>query len=329
MYYVSEAAVRDAVTQDDVTETVRHAFLTLAEGEASNWPIVREVLGYADAIFGFKSGFDRAERVLGAKAGGLWPGNRAKGLANHQSTILLFDPETGGPHALVRGTYLTALRTAAASALSIRHLARADAKALGIVGAGGQAEFQISAALKERDFETLYIHDQAADAAEQLKATLDGLGLDMRIASAEETARHSDVIITVTPSFSPVLEAAWIRPGTHLACMGADTKGKQEVETDLVAKAVLFGDEPDQAVTLGECQHAFAAGMIEPGGIVTLGRVLSGAHPGRADDRQITLFDSTGMALQDLAAAQTALRLALERGGAVELDVNASAPRTG
>lgn len=324
MYYVSESAVREVVTQDEVTETVRQAFLTLAEGAASNWPIVREVLGYADAVFGFKSGFDRAERILGVKAGGLWPGNRAKGLANHQSTILLFDPETGGPHALVRGTYLTALRTAAASALSIRHLARPDAKTLGIIGAGGQAEFQIRAALKERGFETLLIHDQARDTAEQLGATLAETRLDMRIVPAEEAARQSDVIITVTPSVSPILEAAWIRPGTHLACMGADTKGKQEVEADLVAAAALFGDEPEQAVTLGECQHAFAAGMIGPGDIVTLGHVLSGAHPGRADERQVTLFDSTGMALQDLAAARTALRLALERGRAVELDGNAS-----
>lgn len=320
MLYVSEAAVQQAVGQADVTAAIGEVFVALAGGEALNFPVVRETLNYAEAIFGFKSGFDRSGPTLGVKAGGLWPGNRARGLANHQSTIVLFDPQTGAPHALVRGTYLTALRTAAASALSIRHLAREDARVLGIVGAGGQAEFQLRAALGERRFEAIYIYDQLAASAEQLKNALADTGLDIGIAAADKVAAESDVIITVTPSFAPIVESAWVRPGTHLACMGADTRGKQEVEADLLAKAALFGDEPAQAVALGECQHAFAAGLIDAGDIVTLGRVLSGAHPGRTDARQITVFDSTGMGLQDLAAARVALRLAQQRGLAVDME---------
>ena len=127
-------------------------------------------------------------------------------------------------------------------------------------------------------------------------------------------------MITVTPSFSPILMSDWIEPGTHLACMGADTKGKQEVEAQLVARATKFGDEPQQAVTLGECQHAFAAGLIRPEDICTIGRVLRGDHPGRTSQDEITLFDSTGIGLQDLAAAELALRLAQESGLAVRLD---------
>lgn len=320
MYYVSEKGVQDTVVQEEVTEAIESVFVALAQTHATNFPVVREKLDYADAIFGFKSGFDRSGPTLGVKTGGLWPGNRAKGLANHQSTIVLFDPESGGPHALVRGTYLTALRTAAASALSIRALARADATILGIVGAGGQGAFQVRAALKERQFERLYIFDASAENAEQLKASLSDCVIDIQITDCEALAKASDVIITVTPSFEPILKTEWIRPGTHLACMGADTKGKQEVETALAASSLLFGDEPAQAVTLGECQHAYGAGLITPEDITTLGRVLSGAHEGRSHRDEITLFDSTGMGLQDLAAARVALQRARDAGRAQALE---------
>ncbi|MEM7570942.1 MAG: ornithine cyclodeaminase family protein, partial [Pseudomonadota bacterium] len=165
MFYVSEQMVKDLVAQSQVTEVVADAFVALADGKADCWPIVREVLGYADAIFGFKSGFDRSLPAMGVKAGGLWPGNAAKGVPNHQSTVVLFDEDSGAPKALIRATYLTALRTAAASALSIRHLARTDAKTLGIIGAGGQGYPQVLAALNERSFETVYVYDPNADNA--------------------------------------------------------------------------------------------------------------------------------------------------------------------
>ena len=319
MYYVSEQAVEQSVSQKDVTAGIERVFIALAQEEAVNFPVVRERLNYADAIFGFKSGFDRSAPALGVKAGGLWPGNRAKGLANHQSTIVLFDPESGGPHALVRGTYLTALRTAAASALSIRHLSREDAATLGILGAGGQSAFQVRAALRERAFKRLLICDASIENADALKDSLSDVSIDMDIVDPQAMAENSDTIITVTPSFKPVIETAWVRPGTHLACMGADTKGKQEVETSLIQTASVFCDEPEQAVALGESQHAHGAGKLETEKLTTLGRVLSGAHQGRRDDAEITVFDSTGMGLQDLAAAQIALQAAIDQNLAVIL----------
>ena len=320
MYYVSEEAVRKSVTQEAVTEAIEDVFVALARKSAVNFPIVRETLDYADAIFGFKSGFDRSKPALAVKAGGLWPGNRARGLANHQSTIVLFDPDTGGPHALVRGTYLTALRTAAASALSIRCLARKDSKSLGVLGAGGQALFQVRAALKERAFEEVHISDTSTENAEALKSSLADADLSISIASPREMAEQSDVIITVTPAFEPAIRAAWVRPGTHLACMGADTKGKQEVETALLANASVFCDEPGQAIVLGESQHAYGAGSLKLSDLTMLGLVLSGEREGRRNADEVTVFDSTGMALQDLAAAQLALRCAADKGLSVGLE---------
>ena len=320
MYYVSEQTSIDLIGQKEITDAVEMAFLALARDEAECWPIVRETLNYANAIFGFKSGFDRASPAMGVKAGGLWPGNAAKGIANHQSTVVLFDIDSGAPSALVRGTYLTALRTAAASALSIRHLARRDAKTLGIIGAGGQGIHQVSAALMERDFADVIISDPDRSNCEALGATLEKRGTRTRVADPETLTRNADVIITVTPSRQPIVQKEWVQPGTHIAAMGADTKGKQELQHTIISENSLFGDVADQAFSLGESQHAAAAGEITEKDFTTLGSVINGSHAGRADDDCITVFDSTGMALQDLAACTVALEKAIQAGRAVELD---------
>lgn len=312
LYYVSESTVRDMVRQAEVTDAVATAFKAHAAGASSNYPVIREALGVHDATFGFKSGFDRSSAVLGIKAGGLWPGNRLRGLPNHQSTTVLFDPETGAPCALIGTTYLTALRTAAASALSIRVLAREDARILGIVGAGGQAEAQVMAALAERPFEKVLVSNRSAAGARDLVETLCQRGIDAAVCDIAEMCSRSDVIITVTPARAAILEDREIRPGTHIASMGADTVGKQELPVALVARATLFGDEPAQAVTIGECQHAFAANLIKSEAIVRIGSVLAGVHPGRSRRDEITLFDGTGIAIQDLAAARVALDGAIQ-----------------
>ncbi|MEM7100130.1 MAG: ornithine cyclodeaminase family protein [Pseudomonadota bacterium] len=319
MYYVSEQAVQDCVTQAQVTEAISNVFSNLANQSARNFPVVRETLGHANAVFGFKSGFDRDQLNLGVKAGGLWPGNRLRGMANHQSTIVLFDTESGAPRALVRGTYLTALRTAAASALSVRYLARQDVTTLGIIGTGGQAQWQLRAALAERTFAKVLISDRNPGAAHALVDQLSEIKVTCEVVPVEALVRASDVLITVTPSRAPLFEHDWVRSGTHLACMGTDTIGKQEIPITLVASASLFGDQPEQAVTLGECQHAAKSGAVDTKTITTLGQVITTQHPGRQDHDEITLFDSTGMGLQDLAAAQLALEQAQQAGLVIEL----------
>jgi ornithine cyclodeaminase/alanine dehydrogenase-like protein (mu-crystallin family) len=319
LLYASEQAVAAIVRQCDVTEAIAEAFIEHAAGMSANYPVVRELLGVHDAIFGFKSGFDRNSGVLGVKAGGLWPGNQHLGLPNHQSTTLLFDPATGAPCALLGTTKLTALRTAAASALSIRMLAREDSSVLGIIGAGGQSEAQVRAALTERPFKHVLVADRSADRASALVDRLMADGIHAAVCDVSMLCQRSDVIITVTPARAAVLSEADVRPGTHLACMGADTVGKQEVPSSLVARVSLFGDEPQQAVTIGECQHAFKEGRIAIKAITRIGDVLSGAHPGRLNDQEITLFDGTGIAVQDLAAASVALRAVQNAGRAMVL----------
>ncbi len=311
---VPEHEIAGLVTAEAAFEAVEATFGAMSAGSAYNFPVIREAIGHADALYGFKSGFDRDALALGLKSGGYWPGNAERGLTNHQSTVILFDADTGRVKALVGGNLLTALRTAAASAVSIKHLARKDAKVLGMIGAGHQSAFQMRAAAAQRDFEKVVGWNYHPEMIGRLAETAEELGLPFEQVSLEELGAQSDVIVAITSSFAPSLMDAHVRPGTHLACMGTDTKGKQEVEATLLARATVFTDEIAQSVSIGEAQHAVAAGLIAEGDIAEIGTVVNGTHPGRTSDDEITLFDGTGVGLQDLAVAAKAVELALAKG---------------
>ncbi|MFT7491186.1 MAG: alanine dehydrogenase [Pseudohongiellaceae bacterium] len=310
---ISEAVCRQVVGRPEAFTAVERVFAAMAKGVAYNFPVVREAIGHADALYGFKSGFDRAGMALGVKSGGYWPGNASKSLTNHQSTILLFDPDTGQLKSLVGGNYLTAMRTAASSAVSIAHLARKNAKVLGMVGAGHQSTFQLRAALEQRNFERVIAWNPSAKHLERLAKVCAELELPFEAVDREQLGAQADVIITITSAFEPLMMSEWIKPGTHIACMGTDTKGKQEVDPQLLMTATVFTDEVAQSISIGEAQHAIASGAIKSEDIVAIGEVINGVHPGRRSDKEITLFDGTGVGLQDLAVAQAAAALAEEQ----------------
>jgi alanine dehydrogenase len=321
MLIVPERDIAKLMTPEAAFDAVEKVFAAMATGAAYNFPVVREAIGYEDALYGFKGGFDRSGLTLGLKAGGYWPHNLAKrGIINHQSTIFLFDPNTGEVMAMVGGNLLTALRTAAASSVSIKHLARKDSKVIGMVGAGHQAKFQLRAALQHGSFEKVIgwnLHPEMlpnlAEVAEEARLPFEAIELS--------GMREADVIITITSSFAPILMADHVSPGTHIACMGTDTKGKQELDPTLLAKALVFTDEVAQAVSIGEAQHAMTAGLIRESEITQLGAVINGSHPGRTSSDEITLFDGTGVGLQDLAVAAAVVTLAQKNGIAIEVGV--------
>ena len=320
MWIVPEREIGSLLTRQAAFDAVEQVFAAMAQGAARNFPVIREALGHEDALYGFKGGFDAAGGALGLKAGGYWPHNHARrGLINHQSTVFLFDPDSGRVRAMVGGNLLTALRTAAASAVSIRHLARTDARTLGIVGAGHQSAFQLRAALEQRPFDRVIGWNRDAGKLDRLAAIAAEAGLPFEAVSIEGM-RDADVIITITSCFAPVLLSDHVAPGTHLACMGTDTIGKQEVGADLLATARVFTDEVAQSVTLGEAQHAVAAGTLSAEAITPLGAVINGTAPGRTGKDEVTLFDGTGVGLQDLAVAATLVEVAIEQGLAIEVD---------
>jgi ornithine cyclodeaminase len=320
MIIVREETCRAIFGRSEAFRAVEAVFAAMARGDAYNFPVIREAIGHADALYGFKSGFDRTALVLGLKAGGYWPGNEAKGLTNHQSTVFLFDADTGKVKAMVGGNYLTAIRTAAASAVSIKHLARKDAKVLGMVGAGFQSAFQLRAALEQRPFEKVIGWNYHPEMLLRLEQTAREAGMPFEAVDLDRLGAEADVIISITSSFTPSLRRAQIKPGTHLACMGTDTKGKQEVEAELVAAATLFTDEVAQAISIGECQHAISQGLIEQTAVTPLGAVINGDHPGRSRADEITLFDGTGVGLQDLAVAAAVVDLAVAEGVAINIE---------
>jgi len=318
---VSEEVCRSVFGRDDAFNAVEAVFASMARGDAYNFPVIREAIGYEQALYGFKSGFDRAGLTLGLKSGGYWPNNTSKGLTNHQSTVFLFDPDSGRFKALVGGNYLTAVRTAAASAVSIAHLARRDSKVLGIVGAGHQASFQLRAAVEQRKFERVVAWNLHVEKLEALARIASEIGLPFEAVDREQLCAAADVIITITSAHEPLLLNEWIKPGTHIACMGTDTKGKQEVDPALVARATLFTDEIAQSVSIGEAQHAIASGLMSKDAITPLGDVINGKHLGRASNDEVTVFDGTGVGLQDLAAASAALRAAEAQGSAITIEL--------
>lgn len=322
MLIISEELARRLVSVEDAIGAVEQTFAAMARGEARNFPVVREVVGYQGAVFGVKTGADVSVPFLGLKAGGYWPHNLGKGLTNHQSSTLLFDPETGRASALVSANYLTGVRTGAASAIATKYLSRPDARTLGIIGTGTQSAYQLRATLAVRNIGRVFAWDPSPANLSAFGETVRELGLDyVPRAEREAVVANADIVITVTPSQQALVEKSWVRPGTHISAMGADTKGKQELDPTLVAAASIFVDEAAQSFTIGECQHAFAAGLIGEKDVrASLGAVIAGIAEGRRDAWEITLFDGTGVALQDLVVADLAVKRATEQGLGVAAD---------
>ena len=318
---VPEGMIADMLTRDAAFDAVEKVFAAMAAGDAVNFPVVREALGHEDALYGFKGGFDKTGSVLGLKAGGYWPHNlERRDLINHQSTVFLFDPDSGRVKAMVGGNLLTALRTAAASSVSIRHLAREDTKVLGMVGAGHQATFQLRAALETHSFEKVIGWNYHPDMLPNIQRVAEEAGVAFEAVELPQMT-EADVIITITSSFAPTLMAEHVSPGTHIACMGTDTVGKQEVASTLVAKATVFTDEVAQSVSLGEAQHAIKEGLITGTCIARLGSVINGTHAGRSSADEITIFDGTGVGLQDLAVASSIVDVAVASGQATVVPI--------
>ena len=320
MLIVPEHEIAGLMTREAAFDAVETIFAAMASGDAYNFPVVREAIGHEDALYGFKGGFDRAGQTLGLKAGGYWPNNmERRDLINHQSTVFLFDPDTGRPKASVGGNLLTALRTAAASSVSIKHLARQDARVIGMIGAGHQATFQLRGALEQRSFEKVIGWNFHPEMIPNLQKVADEAGLPFEEVPLDGM-KEADVIISITSSFDAILKIGQVGEGTHIACMGTDTIGKQELDPQILKRATVFTDEVAQSISIGEAQHAVSQGLIKESDINQIGSVINGTHSGRTSADQITLFDGTGVGLQDLAVAAKVVELAVEKGIAQKVD---------
>jgi len=311
---LSRREVETLVSLRDAMVAVEEAFGDLARGEAMLFPVIRERIDPYGGFFGVKAGYLASRRCLGYKGGGFWASNRARDLAGHQSVIMLYDPETGVPLAAIDGNYITVIRTGAVGAIAARALARKDSRVAAMIGAGVQGAIQLAGLREVLPIEEIRCYDKDGAAAELFASEAASAGLR---ATASRTAAAAvdgaDIVVTATPSFQAIIEAAWIRPGMHINAFGADTRGKQEIDEKLLPRVKVVTDYLPQAREIGECQHAFRTGLIDKVH-AELGEILTGGKPGRESAGEITMFDATGIALQDLAVAARAYAAAMERG---------------
>jgi ornithine cyclodeaminase len=308
--------VEPLLQPDDVLEAVREAFVLHSEGEGRVFPVVREALP-TGGVFGIKSGGIPAQGVLGFKAAGFWPGNRKQGGEPHQATVMLIDPLTGRPLCVIDGNAITTQRTGAAGGLGLLQLARPGSTRLCLFGAGVQAQVQLDFALRLMPSlrEVRYLTADGQPNA-KLEAKFAGRCRMTHTLDANAAVADSEAVITATPGKGPLFDAQAVQPGTHLTCVGADTKGKRELPEGLLARARLVVDDLTQARQIGESQWAPETPATE------LGDLLTGKAQLKREPGDITVFDMTGLALQDLTVA----RLLYARASAAGLGQSISWP---
>lgn len=245
-----------------------------------------------------------------------YPGNpAAHGLPTVQGVIYLTDAANGRPLALMDSIEITINRTGAATTIAARHLARADSQVAMICGAGVQGAIQARAIVEALKLERIHVWDIRPDAADKLAQELGReLAIDVRAATDLAVARDSDMIVTCSSARQAYLTPDLVRPGTFVAAVGADNHDKQEIEPELMARATVTVDSLEQCAEIGDLHHALKSGAMTRASVhASLAELVSGAKRGRATTGEITLFDSTGMGLQDVAAAAAVYRRALER----------------
>lgn len=299
---LNKTQVEPLLQAHDVLSAVREAFVLHSQKEGRIFPVVREALR-TGGVFGIKSGDVPSQNLLGFKAAGFWPNNRQLGSEPHQATILLFDPATGRPICIIDGNAITTMRTGAAGSLGLLTLARPDSHHLCIFGSGVQAQIQMTFALQLmpslQHISYLTYNQQADSAFEKTFAKHASKDCQLSLATdANAAVACSDIVITATPGGGALFDLKAVQPGTHLNCVGADTEGKRELPEGLLAHVKLVVDDRTQACQIGETQWAPDTPCTELGDLLT-GKLKFDRQP-----TDITLFDMTGLALQDLTVAR-------------------------
>jgi alanine dehydrogenase len=300
-------SVREAI------EAVERAFKLKAENKSRMPPKIyldmpefggdfRAMPAYIDGIAGLKW-------VCG------YPNNHQYNLPTVMATIVLCDPRTGRPWAIMNGEYITNIRTGAAGGVAVKYLARENSSVIGMIGAGMQARTQLMAINEVlNNIEEVGVFDVNRDTSRRYAEEM-GAELKINVSPVEkiEVAADADIVVTTTPSKEPVVKKEHIKPGTHINAIGADAKGKQELEVNLLVSAKVVVDDIEQASHGGEINVALSGGQLKVEDIHgSIGEVIINSKSGRESDDEITVFDSTGLAIQDMVCAKLVYEKASE-----------------
>jgi len=325
---ISQSEISHLVSMAQAIEIVKQAFAQLATGDAD--VPVRSQLEVAqhNGITLFMPAYLRQTDQLGIKIVSVFPNNRDAGIPTIHALVTVVDAETGRPAAVMDGTYLTALRTGAASGAATDILARRDASVAAIFGAGVQGRTQLEAICEVRDIARVLVFDVNHEAAEALVAEMrtraGRLPPDIAsAASAADAVRDADIICTTTTSREPVFDDSDLKPGVHINAVGAFTPDTQEIPEGTIQRARLFVDSREACwAEAGDLIIPRNKGLISEADIVAeLGELVSGTREGRASDNEITFFKSVGNAVQDVAVAGKVLEEALRQGLGTEVEV--------
>jgi ornithine cyclodeaminase/alanine dehydrogenase-like protein (mu-crystallin family) len=316
--WLSERDVRQALAMPALIDAMEEALVRFSAG-AVDQPVRTAIELRPRCFFGVMPGFDAGRGILGCKLVSVLPPNAARGLPTHQAAIALFDAETGSLEAVLDGRYITEARTAAVSAVSLRHLARPDADVLAILGSGVQARSHLEAFRHIREFRHVRAWSPTAD---HLRRFADETGVEPA-SSAEAAVRGAAIVLVATDSVSPVLSSDWVADGAHVIAIGACRPSQREIDPALIARSALFVDSKTAAlVESGDIVQPIAEGRITANHIrAELGQVVNGAAPGRRTAEEVTLFKSLGLAIEDLATAALVWSSARISGAGLMMDL--------
>ena len=313
--WIGDDDVRHLLSMAEALEAVEEAFKQHALGKVQMpAKIYLNFTKYGGDLRAMPAYLEEMD-IAGVKIVNAHPSNPSKGLPTVMAILVLNDPSTGAPLAIMNATYLTDMRTGAAGGVATKYLARKDSRVMGIIGAGRQARTQLLAVTEVADIERVKVSSRTIEDAskfvDEMRAVVD---VDMEACSVEE-ACDCDVLSTTTPVRKPVVKEEWIREGTHINAIGADAEGKQELEPGILKKAKIFVDDMAQATHSGEVNVPLSEGLLSVEHIEgEIGEVIAGILRGRTKRDEITIFDSTGLAIQDVAVGRLVYKKALKKG---------------
>ncbi|MEM4035475.1 MAG: alanine dehydrogenase [Fervidicoccaceae archaeon] len=316
---ISDEEVRSLVSVEDAMEPVETAFREKALGRAQMPPKVYLFYRKYDGDLRVMPSYLEELEVSAVKIVNVHVNNRRLGLPTVMAVVVLVEPATGFPLCIMGGSWLTAVRTGAAGGVAAKYLARPDSEVLAFIGAGTQARTQLEALrLVLRELREVRVYDVSKEAAEKFSSFASTIAEGARVVicdSPRAAVEEADLVVTATPSRKPIVSDEWVRKGTHFNCVGADAPGKQELDPRILLRAKIVVDDVEQAIHSGEINVPFSEGILRREHIYgELGEVVAGLKRGRESEDEITVFASTGLAVQDAVTAKLVYDRARSRG---------------
>ena len=319
--WLAEEDVTSLLNMDDAIAAVEKAFADhgrcLTQMPPKSYLYFSKYDGDLRAMPAYLEGLEAA----GVKIVNVHARNPEIGLPTVMALLVLNSPKTGAPVSIMGATYLTSMRTGAAGAVAAKHLARPKSRVVGLVGAGVQARTQLLGLSKIFEIERVMVSDRSIDNAKSfVEHASKFLDCDYHLTTDAKDACDCDILVTATPARRPVVKESWVKAGTHINAIGADAQGKQELQSSLTRKAKVVVDDIAQAAHSGEVNVPISEGALKPDDIFAqIGEIIVGKKPGRTSEDEITIFDSTGLGIQDVAVGSVVYENALRSGMGVWL----------